>query len=149
MTPFLLRAALCVCAPIAFAAGCASGTKGREPPPPSKQTVSGEDFDKQPGDPIEKVIQDKVPGALVTRTPDGGIAIQLRGPSSLNGTDAPLYVVDGQPMQPGPGGALTGVNPHDIESIKVLKDPADTAIYGMRGGSGVILVTTKRPGKRP
>jgi len=148
MTPFLLHA-LCVCAPIALAAGCASGTKGREPPPPSKQTVSGEDFDKQPGDPIEKVIQDKVPGALVTVTPDGGIAIQLRGPSSLNGTNQPLYVVDGQPMQPGPGGALTGVNPHDIETIKVLKDPADTAIYGMRGGSGVILITTKRPGKRP
>jgi len=52
-------------------------------------------------------------------------------------------------VQPGPGGALIVINPHDIESIKVLKDPADTGIYGMRGANGVILITTKRPGKRP
>ena len=45
--------------------------------------------------------------------------------------------------------ALIVINPHDIESIKVLKDPADTGIYGMRGANGVILITTKRPGKRP
>ena len=55
---------------------------------------------------------------------------------------------DGQTMQPGSGGALTGINPYDIESIKVLKDPAETSVYGVGGGNGVILITTKRPGKR-
>jgi len=58
-----------------------------------------------------------------------------------------VYVVDDVPVQPGPGGALIVINPHDIESIKVLKDPAETGIYGMRGANGVILITTKRPGK--
>jgi TonB-dependent SusC/RagA subfamily outer membrane receptor len=43
---------------------------------------------------------------------------------------------------------LTGVNPHDIESIRVLKDPADTGVYGVRGANGVIVVTTIRPPRR-
>ena len=59
-----------------------------------------------------------------------------------------LYVVDGVTIQPGPNGALTGINPYDIESIKVLKDPADTSMYGMRGANGVIVVTTKKPGRK-
>jgi len=69
--------------------------------------------------------------------------------SRRNASNAPVYVVDDVPVQPGPGGALIVINPHDIESIKVLKDPADTGIYGMRGANGVILITTKRPGKHP
>jgi len=153
MTPALLRAAFVVCATIGLAAGCASsGSKAPQPAPStpsSDQTVSRADLDRRPGQPIEKVLQEKVPGLLVTRTSDGGIALQLRGPSSLQGNNEPLYVIDGQPMQPGPGGALTGINPYDIDEIKVLKDPADTGIYGMRGSNGVILITTKRPGKRP
>jgi TonB-dependent SusC/RagA subfamily outer membrane receptor len=111
-------------------------------------TVTAEDIQKSPTQPIEQVLQAKVPGIWVTRTPDGGVAIQIRGQTSFYGSNAPLYVIDGVPMQPGPGGALTGVNPYDIESIKVLKDAADTALYGMRGANGVIVVETKRPGKR-
>jgi TonB-dependent SusC/RagA subfamily outer membrane receptor len=110
--------------------------------------VTAEDIEQNAGQPIEKVLQAKVPGLLVTRAANGGIAIQIRGASSFLGSNQPLYVIDGVPMQPGPGGALTGVNPYDIESIQVLKDPADTGIYGMRGGNGVIVVTTKKPGKR-
>jgi TonB-dependent SusC/RagA subfamily outer membrane receptor len=52
------------------------------------------------------------------------------------------------PITPGPGGALNGINPYDIESIRVLKNPADIAIYGMRGANGVIVITMKKPGKR-
>jgi TonB-dependent SusC/RagA subfamily outer membrane receptor len=59
-----------------------------------------------------------------------------------------LYVVDGVPIQPGPGGSLVGIDPYDIESIEVLKDPADTALYGMRGANGVIVVKTKRALRR-
>jgi TonB-dependent SusC/RagA subfamily outer membrane receptor len=94
------------------------------------------------------VLQAKVPGVLITRAADGSIAIQIRGPASFLGSSEPLYVIDGVPFRPGPGGALTGVNPYDIESIQVLKDPADIGIYGVRGANGVIVVTTKQPGRR-
>lgn len=141
-------AAIPACLLLGFAAGCASGSKAHQPDP--KATVTSKDIDRSSNsEPIEKLLQDKVPGLLVTRTPDGGIALQIRGTSSLTGNNAPLYVIDDVPVQAGPGGALVGVNPHDIDTIKVLKDPADTGIYGMRGGNGVILITTKKPGKRP
>jgi TonB-dependent SusC/RagA subfamily outer membrane receptor len=47
-------------------------------------------------------------------------------------------------VTPGPGGALTGINPHDIESIEVLKDAASLSFYGLRAANGVILIKTKR-----
>jgi TonB-dependent SusC/RagA subfamily outer membrane receptor len=146
MTSFSPRATLSVWLLAGLAAGCAAGGTRREPP--SRPMVTAEDIDQNPGQPIEKVLQAKVPGLLVTRAANGGIAIQIRGASSFLSSNEPLYVIDGVPMQPGPGGALTGVNPYDIESIQVLKDPADTALYGMRGANGVIVVTTKKPGKR-
>jgi TonB-dependent SusC/RagA subfamily outer membrane receptor len=147
MPTYSLRAALSVCVLVGLVAGCASSNTRREPR--AKQSVTADDIERQTGEPIEKVLQDKVSGVMVSRTPDGGIAVQIRGASSALGINEPLYVIDGAPMQAGPGGALTGVNPHDIESIKVLKDPADIGIYGIRGANGVILITTKRPGRRP
>ena len=81
---------------------------------------------------------------VVTRTPDGGIAVRIRGGSSLYGNNAPLYVVDGMAVEVGPTGALTGINANDIESIKVLKDPAETAMYGSRGANGVIVIRLKK-----
>src|SRR5438046_4846532 len=50
------------------------------------------------------------------------------------------YVLDGVVIDPGPKGYLTGVNPNDIESIEVLKEPAETALYGLRGANGVIII---------
>jgi TonB-dependent SusC/RagA subfamily outer membrane receptor len=145
MTSSLLRPALSVCVLIGVAASCASANTRRE----SRDTtsVTAGDVERHSGDPIEKIIQDKVPGVLVTRTPDGGIALQIRGASSARGSNEPLYVIDGSPVQAGPGGALVGVNPHDIETIQVLKNPADIGVYGMRGANGVILITTKKPGR--
>jgi TonB-dependent SusC/RagA subfamily outer membrane receptor len=128
-------------------AGCASGS-ARRGAADEKNTVTAQDIESNPNQPIEKVLQAKVPGVWVTRTPDGGIAVQLRGQSSFYGEQQPLYVVDGVPIAPGPSGALTGVNPHDIESIQVLKDPAETSMYGMRGANGVIVVKTKKPGRK-
>jgi TonB-dependent SusC/RagA subfamily outer membrane receptor len=58
---------------------------------------------------------------------------------SINNSTAPLYVVDGYPINSG----LDNINPNDIESIEVLKDAASAAIYGSRGSNGVVLVTTK------
>ena len=58
---------------------------------------------------------------------------------------SPLYVVDGTPIEPGPGGYVTGINPEDIQSIRVLKYAHETAAYGVRGANGVVLITTRRP----
>src|SRR5205814_6693821 len=72
-----------------------------------------------------------------------GIAVRIRGNSSINGNLEPLYVIDGLVIQPGPGGALVGINPHDIASIEVLKDAASLSYYGVRAANGVILIKTK------
>jgi TonB-dependent SusC/RagA subfamily outer membrane receptor len=87
------------------------------------------------------------PGVTVTRTPDGGVSVRIRGTTSIRGNTEPLYVIDGIAIDPGPGGSLIGINPHDIASIEVLKDPAETAAYGLRGANGVIVIKTKRPGQ--
>ena len=81
--------------------------------------------------------------------------VRIRGLSSLNGNNDPLYVIDGVPMQslknPNGSSTISGVsdplsmiNPNDIESMTVLKDASAAAIYGSRASSGVILITTKK-----
>ncbi|WP_430612903.1 SusC/RagA family TonB-linked outer membrane protein [Flavobacterium sp. JP2137] len=69
---------------------------------------------------------------------------RIRGISSVNGTNAPLYVVDGVPFS----GSLQSLGSLDIESLTVLKDASSTAIYGSRGANGVVMITTKT-GKTP
>ena len=91
------------------------------------------------------LLSDRFPSVEVSRTPDGGIAVRIRGPTSILGSNEPLYVVDDIAVQPGPNGILSGVNPYDIESIEVLKDVASTAMYGVRGVNGVIVIKLKRP----
>jgi TonB-dependent SusC/RagA subfamily outer membrane receptor len=111
--------------------------------------VTRQEIEDKQGEPIDKQIQSKSPGVVVTQLPDGSIAVNIRGSSSNLASNEPLYVIDDVPVTPGPGGALVGINPHDIESIAVLKNPEDTAIYGSRGGNGVIVIKTRRPGKHP
>jgi TonB-dependent SusC/RagA subfamily outer membrane receptor len=126
-------------------AACASGAANN--PPPASPSVTAADMERNTGaQPIEQALQSKFPGVIIASTP-AGLSVTIGGPSSFDGSSAPLYVVDGSPMNAGPNGVLTGLNPHDIESIKVLRNPADIAIYGMRGSKGVILITTKRPGR--
>ena len=128
------RAAAHAAFSVALVAAFADCARNREPEPGNLETV-------------EDVFRAAAPGLRITRTSNGGIAVQLiRGPSSFYSSNEPLYIIDGTPFQPGPGGALTGVNPHDIASIKVLKDPSETSVYGMRGANGVIVITTKKPG---
>lgn len=139
------RAALPAAMIVALAAACASGS-GSSSELPAPSTVTAGDMERNPGDPIERVLQAKDPSIQVSSSP-AGLSVTIRGSSSFVSGTGPLYVLDGVPVQPGPGGLLTGINPYDIESIKVLKNPADIALYGMRGGNGVIVITTKRPGK--
>jgi TonB-dependent SusC/RagA subfamily outer membrane receptor len=124
----------------------AQGNTGQPTPQasPPRSVVTSEDIDRNPGQPIERVLEGRFPGVIVTRTADG-ISVLIRGGSSLLGSNVPLYVLDGIIIDPGPNGTLTGINPRDIESIEVLKDPASTTMYGMRGANGVIVIRTKRP----
>ena len=130
-------------------AGCAHG--GSSAPktvaPSPDATVTSEDIHPAPNEPIEKVLQGRVSGVDVTQAPDGGIIVRIRGATSAYGNNEPLYVVDGQVVQAGPNGSLSGINPYDIESIKVLKDPASLTMYGSRGASGVIVIKTKKASK--
>jgi|SRR6185503_36763 TonB-dependent SusC/RagA subfamily outer membrane receptor len=148
MTSSASRALLFTGVVVGLMSGCAHASGARSTSPPSEPSVTSEDIQRNPGQPIEKVLQGRFPGVDVTRTADGGIAVRIRGATSFSGGTEPLYVVDGLPIQAGPGGALTGINPNDIESIRVLKDAADTAMYGVRGANGVIVIKTKRPGTR-
>jgi TonB-dependent SusC/RagA subfamily outer membrane receptor len=106
-------------------------------------TVTSEDMDKNPTQTIEQTLQARVPGVMITRTPDGWLSVRIRGATTINGSTEPLYVIDGLPIQPGAGGSLVGINPHDIASIEVLKDAASLSFYGVRAANGVILIKTK------
>jgi TonB-linked SusC/RagA family outer membrane protein len=93
------------------------------------------------------LLQGKVAGLQVTRNssnPNSGVAIQLRGVTSISGSQSPLIVIDGIP-----GGNLDLLQQDDIESFSVLKDGSAAAIYGTRANSGVILITTKKGRKGP
>lgn len=101
-----------------------------------------ESLDEAPVARIDQALQGKIAGVQIQNTSsDAGSdpKIRIRGTSSVNAGANPLVVVDGHPVADG----LSFVNPADVESIEVLKDAASAAIYGSRGASGVILVTTK------
>ncbi|WEA02569.1 SusC/RagA family TonB-linked outer membrane protein [Mucilaginibacter sp. SJ] len=91
---------------------------------------------------IGQAIQGKAAGVQVQQAsfaPGSGINITVRGGNSINTSTSPLYVVDGFISDNG-----NQVNPNDVEDIQVLKDASATAIYGARGGNGVVLITTKK-----
>ena len=144
MTTHLSRITSAAGLVLALAASACHRNRPADPGP----AVTRKDIEDKQGESIEKQLQSKSPGVVVTTLPDGSIAVNIRGSSSQLASNEPLYVIDDIPITPGPGGALVGVNPHDIESIAVLKNPEDTAIYGSRGGNGVIVIKTKRPGKK-
>jgi TonB-linked SusC/RagA family outer membrane protein len=71
--------------------------------------------------------------------PGATLSVKIRGGNSLQGSNEPLYVVDGFPLT----GNINAINPADIESMEILKDASATAIYGSRGANGVVIITTK------
>lgn len=98
------------------------------------------------GKSIERLFAGRFAGVTVSAAAGGGLQIRIRGGSnSFMSGEEPLYVVDGTPLPQGTGG-IVHLNPYDIEKIEILKDAPDTALYGVRGGNGVIRITTKRPG---
>ncbi len=100
-----------------------------------------------------ELIQNKVAGVQVIENnePGGRTSIRIRGPTSTNASNEPLYVIDGLPLGTDAGGGVTPgrdplnfLNPDDIASITVLRDAASAAIYGTNAANGVVLITTKR-----
>lgn len=103
-------------------------------------SVRAEDFNKAPSGDAMQLLVGKVAGLNIDVNANGnGSSYQIRGATSINGSNTPLVVIDGII-----GGDLADVATQDIESISVLKDGASAAIYGTRGANGVILVTTRR-----
>ena len=125
-------------------AGCASGRQTGQSAVSHPPTPANDPRD----DGLVKVLRAGGGGLNITRTSNGEIAVQLmRGPTSFYSSSGPLYLVNDVPYTPGAGGALVGINPYDIESIKALTKPDETAMYGVRGANGVIVITLKKPGK--
>ena len=104
--------------------------------------VSPEAFENQPITRVEEALQGRAAGVTVAKAngaPGAGIKIRIRGVNSITGNNDPLVVIDGIL-----GGDISTLNPNDIGSIDVLKDASATAIYGVRGSNGVIIITTKK-----
>ncbi len=115
----------------------------------SVASVKTEKFNTIPANSIEGLMQGRVAGVSVissSQDPGASSVVRIRGNSSINGSNAPLIVVDGFPY--GDAGDLKQINPQDIVSMEVLKDASASAIYGSRGANGVILITTNRGGEK-
>ena len=109
----------------------------------SVTAISTARFKDQPVKRVENILQGRSAGVEVTAQsgmPGGGMKVRVRGTTSINTSNDPLYVIDGMISPSG----LDGLNPADIQSMEVLKDASSTAIYGSRGSNGVIIITTKQ-----
>lgn len=118
----------------------------------SISSIKGNDLRQTQPTTFDQALQGKVAGVVVQQVsgqPGGGVSIQIRGVSSISGSNSPLYVIDGIIIPPvsDPGSGsnpLNAINPAEIESIDVLKDASATAIYGSQATNGVVVITTKR-----
>jgi TonB-linked SusC/RagA family outer membrane protein len=133
-------------------------------------TVGAQELERAPAPSVDKALQGKIAGANIqtnSGAPGGGVQVNLRGVTSINGASEPLWVVDGMVIsnvaissganavtaaaagsnasnQDGPVNRIADINPRDIERIEVLKGASAAAIYGSQASNGVILITTKR-----
>ncbi len=146
------------------------GTQSRRDVTGAISSLKEGSFTKGTNTDLQSLLQARAPGVVITAN-NGDIGseprIRIRGGTSINASNNPIIVIDGVPINNSsglPGGFTTGagagadgtmdnplgmLNPDDIASIDILKDAASSAIYGARGGNGVILITTKegRPGE--
>ncbi len=132
-----------LCFAVSLLVGCGPGNGVREPSDPN--VVEGDDIERRSLQRIEQMLRGQVAGVQVEQR-GGSLVIRIRGSESFGYSNSdPLFVVDGYPIPLGADGALDGLNPRDVESIRVLKNASETALYGARGANGVILITTLRP----
>lgn len=95
---------------------------------------------------VNQKLQGQVSGVTIgnDNSPGGGAMVRVRGIGSVN-ANSPLYVVDGVPIS----GNINSINPNDIASVTVLKDPSQTAMYGVRGANGVVVISTIKGSESP
>jgi TonB-dependent SusC/RagA subfamily outer membrane receptor len=147
--------------PVAIVSGPAT-TIASTNAPDAVSVVTVSDSMRPPAAVFETLLGGRVPGVTIESStsdvPGEGPQLRMRGVTSLNGPDAPLYIVDGvivmSELSPDPAGntgttegngtnRIIDINPSDIASIQVLEGPSATAIYGAEGGAGVVIITTK------
>ncbi len=108
----------------------------------SVSSIKSEDVNAFPTANVMQSLSGRASGVQVkqnTGAPGSGVSVRIRGTNSIQGSNEPLYVIDGFPVSSQP----LGINNTDIESIEILKDASAIAIYGSRGANGVVLITTK------
>ena len=121
----------------------AFGTAKKEAFTGSATVIKSDDIAKSQQSNVAQALAGKVAGVQLTNTsgqPGESPTIRIRGFSSLNAGNDPLWIVDGMPYS----GDLNNLNPSDIESMTVLKDAASNSLYGARGANGVVMITTKK-----
>ena len=111
----------------------------------SAAQVKSETIERKVATSVTSALAGTTPGVQITQSSGdpaggGGNTIRIRGIGSMSASNSPLIVVDGIPYD----GAISDINPQDVESMSVLKDAAASAIYGHRGANGVVIITTKK-----
>ncbi|RYZ59678.1 MAG: SusC/RagA family TonB-linked outer membrane protein, partial [Chitinophagaceae bacterium] len=135
------------------------GTRRKSDLTGSVTSVRADELKAVPATTLDQALQGRAAGVQVTQIsgkPGAETSIRIRGTSSINAGNEPLYVIDGMLVNSDGGdisvggtrgprlSPLSSINPSDIESIEILKDASATAIYGSRGANGVVLITTRR-----
>ncbi|HVI43961.1 MAG TPA: SusC/RagA family TonB-linked outer membrane protein [Chitinophaga sp.] len=127
------------------------------------ESITGDKIAQSSAPNIVNALSGKMAGVVVTQpngVEGGTTRLVLRANSSFTGNNQPLFIVDGVEFQNPPGmtsmnrgkdwgSYINNLNPNDIEDITVLKGPAASALYGAQGGNGVVIITTKKGGKKP
>lgn len=106
--------------------------------------VTAKELENRPVGSFDQMLQGRAPGVTIitgSGQPGQASTVIIRGTGSISGGTAPLYIIDGVPMEEG---VFQSLNPNDFESVEILRDAATTALYGSRGSSGVIVITTKK-----
>ncbi len=122
----------------------AYGTATKESLTGSVAVVNSDEIESRPVTNVTTALEGNAPGVRVSSStmagPGGSPSILIRGINTVNGTNAPIYVVDGTIYN----GSISDISPEDVESISVLKDAASCALYGAKGANGVVLITTRK-----
>src|SRR6267378_3253025 len=112
-----------------------------KPAPPQPASMKATEAARAHSTTLAQLLQGRLSGVTVSPARDGGIIVRMGGPTSFYSGQDPLFVVDGVPLESGT--TLSWLDPNDVETIQALKDPSQTAIYGVRGSNGVIVIRTK------
>jgi TonB-dependent SusC/RagA subfamily outer membrane receptor len=126
---------------VAWASPALAQTASPLPAPPPPASMRTTESAREGSTSLAQLLQGRLSGVTVSPARDGGIVVRMGGPTSFMSNQAPLFVIDGMPVET--NGTLSWLDPSEVESIQALKDPSQTAIYGLRGANGVIVIRTK------